>query len=252
MHISLKNKHVLVTGGSRGIGKAIACALDKCGATVAFQYRCNENRARQVLQTLGPKAVMFQADFSDAMDVSSLFNRVLDELGHIDILVNNAGIAIPSDPESSDVQWIDDWLKTMDINLNAAGLLCKKAIQHFKTRGGGIIINMASRAAFRGETPDYFAYAASKGGLVALTKSIARSFGKDNIKAFTVAPGFVHTDMAKEFIEKYGEAHATQDMALGTMTEPDDLTPLICLLASGMADHSTGSTFDVNAGSYLR
>lgn len=251
MHINLKNKNVIVTGASRGIGEAIAEILVQCGARVAIQFSQNTNRAKGVKDKLGPKAQLYQCDFSDALEVNGFFNKVIKDFGQIDALVNNAGVAIKSDPEKDDVAWIDDWLQTMDINLNAVGLLCKKAIQHFRNIGGGIIINISSRAAFRGDTKNYMAYAASKAGVVGLTRSIARAFGKDGIKAFLVAPGFVRTEMAQSFIDEYGEEFATNDLALDRMTEPKDVAQFVAFLASGLADHATGGTFDVNAGSYL-
>ena len=251
MHINLKNKNVIVTGASRGIGEAIAEILVQCGARVAIQFSQNTNRAKGVKDKLGPKAQLYQCDFSDALEVNGFFNKVIKDFGQIDIMVNNAGVAIKSDPEKDDVAWIDDWLQTMDINLNAVGLLCKKAIQHFRKIGGGIIINISSRAAFRGDTKNYMAYAASKAGVVGLTRSIARAFGKDGIKAFLVAPGFVRTEMAQSFIDEYGEEFATNDLALDRMTEPKDVAQFVAFLASGLADHATGGTFDVNAGSYL-
>ena len=140
----------------------------------------------------------------------------------------------------------------MTVNLHSPAILCKKAVQHFiQKKASGRIINISSRAAYRGETADYLAYASSKAGLVALTRSIAKSFGKKGVKAFNIAPGFVQTDMAKAFMSQYGEEHAKEDIALERLTEPKDLAPLITFLASGMADHATGSTFDINAGSYL-
>ncbi len=251
MRINLKNKHILITGGSRGIGKAIAHALVDCGAKVAIQYHQNINMATKTARELGPKATLFQADLSDAINVSGLFYNVLKKMGHIDVIINNAGVAIGSDPAAGDMQWTNDWLKTMDVNLNAVGLLCKKSIEHFEETGGGIIINMASRAAFRGDNKEHMAYAASKGGVVALTRSIARAYGKKNIKAFVVAPGFVQTDMTTDFINKYGKDHVLKDISLNKLTEPGDVAPLVAFLASGMADHATGATFDINAGSYL-
>jgi NAD(P)-dependent dehydrogenase (short-subunit alcohol dehydrogenase family) len=139
----------------------------------------------------------------------------------------------------------------MDINLNAIGLLCKKSIQHFQQNSGGIIINISSRAAFRGDSKDFMAYSASKAGLIGLTRSIARAYGKDGIKAFLVAPGFVRTEMAQSFIDEYGEDYATKDLALEQMTEPKDVAQFVAFLASGLADHATGGTFDINAGSYV-
>jgi len=251
MQINLKNKNIIVTGASRGIGKSIAEILVSCGAKVAIQYNKNKNRADKVKQSLGTKAILYQCDFAGGLDISSFFNKVVKDFKKIDVLINNAGVAIHSDPEKDDIAWVDDWLFTMDINLNAVGLLCKKAIQHFQQNKDGIIINISSRAAFRGDTKDYMAYAASKAGLVGLTRSIARAYGKQGIKAFLVAPGFVRTDMAQPFIDEYGPEYAISDIALDQMTEPKDIGNFVAFLASGLADHATGGTFDINAGSYV-
>jgi NAD(P)-dependent dehydrogenase (short-subunit alcohol dehydrogenase family) len=139
----------------------------------------------------------------------------------------------------------------MSVNLRATELLCRRAIAHFQRNGGGRIINMASRAAFRGDVPEYMTYAASKAALVALTRSIARGCGEAGIRAFVVAPGFVRTDMAQDFIDEFGEAHALRDLATQRLTEPDDVAPTVVFLASGLADHATGCTIDINAGSYV-
>jgi NAD(P)-dependent dehydrogenase (short-subunit alcohol dehydrogenase family) len=146
---------------------------------------------------------------------------------------------------------VRQWDATLATNLRAPGILCKLAVAHFADRGGGRIINITSRAAFRGDQPHYLAYAASKAGLVALTRSIARGYGKAGILAFNVAPGFTRTEMAAEFIDRYGEDYATADIALRRLTEPEDIAPLVAFLASGLADHATGSTIDVNAASYV-
>lgn len=251
MQINVKNKNIIVTGASRGIGKSIAESLVSSGANVAIQFNQNRNLALKVKKKLGPKAKLYQCDFSDGLEVGSFFNKVQKDYGRIDVLINNAGVAINSDPEKDDIAWVDDWLQTMDINLNSVALLCKKAITHFKNFNGGIIINIASRAAFRGDTKDYMAYAASKAGIVGLTRSIARAYGKDGIKAFIVAPGFVQTEMAQDFIDKYGRDYAENDLALDQMTEPKDIAQFVTFLASGLANHATGGTFDINAGSYV-
>ena len=251
MQVNLKQKNVIVTGASRGIGQSIAELLISCGANVAMQYNQNKNRAEKVQKKLGPKATLYQCDFSDGLEVASFFQKVESHFKHIDVLINNAGVAIHSDPEKDDVTWIDEWLQTMDVNLNSVGLLCKKAISHFKKTNGGIIINIASRAAFRGDRQDYLAYASSKAGVVGLTRSIARAYGKDGIKAFLVAPGFVRTEMAQEFIDEYGEESTLGDMALNQMTEPIDIARFVAFLASGLANHATGGTFDINGGSYV-
>jgi 3-oxoacyl-[acyl-carrier protein] reductase len=251
MHINLSKKKILVTGASRGIGRAITKKLIECGAQVAAHYHNSEDAIKGLIRETGHNAVPFQADLCQPLEVIRLFLDAVKRFGKIDVLINNAGIAINSKVEGDDVRWVDDWSETITVNLNAAALLCKKAIEHFLDHDGGIIINITSRAAFRGDTGDYFAYAASKGGLVSLTRSIAREYGKQNIKAFNVAPGFVNTDMAKSFIKSYGADFAIRDIALQKLTEPEDVAPFIAFLASGLADHATGCTIDINAGSYL-
>ncbi len=252
MYINLSGLNILLTGASRGIGKALATKLAEAGATIAVHYNKNIREAENLCHILGNESRPFQADLSKPDEASKLFDRVVLEMGSIEVLINNAGVAIPATVDSSDDIWLKSWNDTIQVNLTSSAVLCKKAVEHFlKRKSSGRIINISSRAAFKGEKADYMAYAASKAGLVALTKSIAAAFGKDGVKAFVVAPGFVRTDMAKEFMERYGEDHAKGDLSLERMTEPKDLAPLITFIASGMADHSTGATFDVNAGSYM-
>ncbi len=249
MKIDLTKKTILVTGASRGIGRGIAEALGRSGATVAVHYRKNKGQAEKLAREIGNGSNVFQADLEKPEACERLFNDVIRAFGHLDVLVNNAGIFLNS-PLDSD-NWLADWNKTMDVNLRAAGLLSRLAILHFLQRVGGRIINISSRAAFRGDNPEHLAYAASKAGMVALTKSIARGYGKNNITAFLIAPGWVKTDMNRETIERYGEEVITKDLALNKLTEPKDLAPMVVLLASGLADHATGTTIDMNAGSYV-
>ncbi len=252
MHIDLSDQVILVTGSSRGIGASIARHLSDSGATVALHGYRNVERAQFMAKTLEGKATAFSADLADPDACIDLVDRVLNHYGKIDCLVNNAGLALSSPLDDSATTFTEKWDRTLDVNLRAAALLSRAAIQSFKNRGnGGRLITIASRAAFRGDTSAYLAYAASKGGMVALTRSIARAYGKDGITAFVIAPGFTRTDMAQSFIDTYGEAHAAKDLALTRLTEPDDIAPMVVLLASGMADHATGTTIDFNAGSYV-
>ncbi len=251
MQIDLSDQKVLVTGASRGIGRAIAEQLAASGAQVAIHYHRNVEAARQVASQCGPQATVFQADLSIPEEALRLFEKVIARLGSITALVNNAGISIETALEDNDPDFSSSWSRTMLVNLHATGLLCKKAINHFCDGPGGRIVNVASRAAFRGDTSDYLAYAASKGGVVSLTRSIARAYGKQHIKAFVVAPGFVRTDMAEDFIRKYGEDFVLNDLALPTLTQPHDIAPTVAFLISGLADHSTGCTIDINGGSYV-
>ena len=259
MTLDLSARHALVTGASRGIGRAIAAALGAAGARVAVHYHRRAQAARSVAEAAGNGARVFQADLAADGAAGALFDDVADAFGTVDVLVNNAGIAraLPFAPDNGDdafteADWRAGWQQTMAVNLRAPEALCRRAVPHFRGNGGGRIINVASRAAFRGDTPDYLAYAASKAGLVALTRSVARAFGEDGVCAFALAPGFTRTDMAQDFIDAYGEAHALEGNALGRLTEPEDLAPTAVLLASGRADHATGTCIDLNAASYVR
>jgi NAD(P)-dependent dehydrogenase (short-subunit alcohol dehydrogenase family) len=249
MKIDLQKKNILVTGSSRGIGAAISKELGKSGARIAIHYKRERQSAEEIAKIIGNNSKVFKANLQDPDQCELLFKSVLKEFGHIDAIVNNAGTAILSPLNNEN--WVKEWDKTMSINLRAVGILCKLAIQHFKTRKSGRIINIASRAAFRGDTAEYLAYAASKAGVVSLSKSIARAFGKDGITCFVVAPGWVKTDMANESIEEYGDEYILQGNSLDRLTEPEDIAPIVTLLASGLADHATGTTIDINAASYV-
>ncbi|UCE92967.1 MAG: SDR family oxidoreductase [Flavobacteriaceae bacterium] len=248
----LKNKNILVTGGSKGIGRSIVNFLLENSARVAIHYNRNGASLEKTIKKYPDVAFPFQFDLENIKTIPAFMEMVIQKMGHLDVLVNNAGIAVSSDITGPDEDWINTWNKTMDVNLNATGFLCKKAIQHFLGREkGGKIINVSSRAAFRGDTEDYMDYAASKAGMVALTRSIARAFGKKGIVAFTIAPGFVQTEMAQQFFDQYGKETALNQIALENLTKPEDVAPFVGFLASGLADHATGGTFDINAGSYV-
>jgi NAD(P)-dependent dehydrogenase (short-subunit alcohol dehydrogenase family) len=252
VNIDLTGQSILVTGASRGIGAAIARQLAASGARVCIHYGSQRETAEKLAAEIGNGAFAVGANLAERDSCVSLWEEVQRRCGTVHALVNNAGVALESPLGQSTEQWHAAWETTMAINLTATGLLCRSAIAHFKTNGGGRIVNIASRAAFRGDTPDYLAYAASKAGVVALTRSIARGFGKSEIKAFALAPGFTRTDMAQAFIDTYGEEIAISDLALNKLTEPTDIAPTVVFLLSGLADHATGTTIDLNAGSYVR
>jgi len=250
--LDLSDQTILVTGSSRGIGAAIGLRLAGAGARVAVHYVADAAGAGAVVAASGGKASAFQADLTDPAACLGLWRAVEARYGRISGLVNNAGIAVAAPIETSDAAWMDAWDKTMAVNLRAVGLLSRAAVAHFERCGGGRIVTVASRAAFRGDQPAYLAYAASKAGVVALTRSIARAYGKSGVRAFILAPGFTRTDMAQDFIDRYGEDFALNDIALERLTEPDDIAPTAVFLMSGLADHATGATIDLNAGSYMR
>ena len=245
---------ILITGSSKGIGFQIAQELSENDNDLVLH--CNSNHKKLQTLNLNKKIHIVREDLSSPNGALNLFNKTCDLIGFPDSIINNAGIAESSPIEKNTEEWSNEFDKTIAVNLKSPAIICKEFIS--KKRKENIksrlrIINIASRAAFRGEVEDFISYACSKGGLISLTKTITRSFGKnDNVLAFSVAPGFVNTEMAKSFIEKNGEGLVKKGIRLDRLTEPKDISPLIALIVSGKMDHSTGSTIDVNAGSYLR
>jgi len=252
-HIDLSDKNILLTGASDGIGKGVANYLMRMGARVAVHYNTNKGAAESLVYNYkNTNSNSFKADLSNEEEVYTLFRDVTKEFKKIDIIILNAGVFLPHSTKEATKDWLSVWKKTMDINLNSVGLLTKLGLDHFKENNMGTFIYIGSRAVFRGETEEYLAYAASKGGIVSLARSVARSFGKHNIKSFILSPGFTRTQMAEDFIAQYGEEKVLNEIALNELTTPEDLAPLIGLMCSGLMDHATGATIDVNAGSHIR
>lgn len=252
MNISLKNQRILVTGASRGIGRAIARQLSESGAEVIIHYNSNKSEAETLFNQLKNPAHLEACDLSQSAEVVGFIPRLVEKYGPLTALVNNAGVSISASDQLPTGEWLKIWEKTMTINATAVGILSKEFVDQAKPQQNGRIVMISSRAAFRGDTPDYLAYAASKGAMVSLTRSIARHYGKDGIKAFLIAPGFTRTDMANEILSEYGEDFALNDIALKELTMPEDIAPMVTLLCSGLADHATGTSIDINAGSYVR
>ena len=247
---------ILITGSSNGIGFQIAKDLLKEGHDLALHYNSNNSKIKELVSENKDRSFMVQADLSKERGAFDLFEKIYKKMGFPDTIINNAGIAESAPINLENKLWINNFDKTISVNLKSPSVLSKLFIE--KKRKEKItkkfrIINIASRAAFRGEVEDFISYACSKGGLISLTKTIARSFGKkDNIFAFSVAPGFVNTEMAQSFIKENGEDFVKKGIQLNRLTEPKDISPVISLICTGKMDHSTGSTIDINAGIYLR
>lgn len=252
MNISLTNQRILVTGASRGIGRAIAKQLSESGAEVIIHYNANKAQAESLLSELKSPAFLEPCDLSQSDDVIGFIPRLVAKYGPLTALVNNAGISPSAADSLATSEWLQVWEKTMAVNSTAVGILTKEFIDQAKIHRNGRIVMISSRAAFRGDTPDYLAYAASKGAMVSLMRSIARHYGKQGIKAFLIAPGFTRTDMSDGILAEYGQDFAQNDIALKELTLPEDIAPMVTLLCSGLADHATGTSIDMNAGSYVR
>ena len=247
---------ILLTGSSKGIGFNIANTLINEGHDIALHYNKNKSALDALLKDSKTNSFTIQSDLSDSIQVKDLVNNTIDKLSFPDCIINNAGIAESADISIDFEKWNDLFDRTIDVNLKAPSLIFKELIKYKranKIKSRLRFINIASRAAFRGEQEDYISYACSKGGMISLTKTMSRSFGEtDNIVAISIAPGFVRTEMAQSFIEKHGEDVVRQGITLDRLTEPKDISPLVSLIVSGQMDHSTGSTIDVNGGSFLR
>lgn len=250
--IDVQGKTILLTGASDGIGRAVADYLMEMGGKLAVHYNSNKSNAEALVAKHKNGSKAFQADLSDEQEVLRLFETVVAYFGKLDVIILNAGVFLQQPIALDTKAWLSIWKQTMAVNLDSVGLLTKLGLDHFIAEGGGRFVYIGSRAVFRGETQEYLAYAASKGGITSLARSVARSFGKQDIKAFVVAPGFTRTQMAEKFIKTYGEEKVLNEIALNELTKPEDLSPLIALLCSGGMDHATGTTIDMNAGSHIR
>lgn len=246
----MDNSHIfaLVTGASRGIGQHITEKLLDNGAEVIGTAR---NSAFPESFIANDRFSGMHVDLLSETAIEANLKLVFDKKEAPNVLVNNAGIFEDCSFEEDDAKWLTNLKRTMQVNLNAAAILSKWALNRWSREEGGILINIASRAAYRGDTEEYASYAASKGALVAFTKSIARDFGTKGISAYSVAPGFIKTDMAMDSIKIYGEEYLTEGMAFDEITSPEEVGELVSFLASGKVRHMTGSTFHINGGSYM-
>jgi NAD(P)-dependent dehydrogenase (short-subunit alcohol dehydrogenase family) len=249
----LKGKTVLVTGGSRGIGAAIVRAAAAAGAHVLLHYAKSREAAEAIRAEIGPASCgLLAADLAQADAASGLWHAAEAAASRIDVLVNNAGIFVPAPIAAPMAQWQRTFAQVMQVNLTAPAELCKLAVAHFRKTGGGKIINIASRAAHRGDAPDQWPYAASKGALVALTKTIARGYAAENILAFAVAPGFTETDMAYVGMSEADIRRIVSEIPLGSMASAEEVGALVTFLCGDQVRHMTGATFDINGASYVR
>jgi 3-oxoacyl-[acyl-carrier protein] reductase len=251
MHI--EGKVALVTGSSRGIGREIARELASGGARVAVHFRADHEAAQETLGSLagGPHAV-FDADVADADAARDLVQDVVREMGGIDVLVNNAAIFEPHPIVETDYAgWRAAWSRTIATNLIGPANLSFLAARIMMGRGGGRVVNVSSRGAFRGE-PETPAYGASKAGLNAMSQSLAQALAPYGIFFYIVAPGFVKTDMAATLLGgPEGEGIRSQS-PLGRVASPEEVARTVAFLASEAPDFMTGAIVDVNGASYLR
>ena len=248
----MSGRAVLITGASRGIGRAVATEFAAAGDRVAVHHRASADLAAGLVADLpGSGHAVIQADLADPEAVRAMVDASADLLGGLDVLVNNAGVFTPHPiTEVSYQDWQDQWRATLGINLVGAANVTWCAVQHMRGRGGRII-NVSSRGAFRGE-PNSPAYGASKAGLNALSQSLARALAPHGIAVSAVAPGFVATDMTNEHLKPPRGDEIRAQSPFGRVAEPEEIAAAVLYLASGRAEWASGTVLDLNGASYLR
>ncbi|KQN93659.1 3-oxoacyl-ACP reductase [Sphingomonas sp. Leaf231] len=230
--------NILITGASRGIGAAIAEAL----ATVPDVVVAGQGTTSGIA-----------ADFADPGAPDALWAEALERLdGRIDVLVNNAGVFEANPLDADDADWLASWERTQRINLTAAAQLSRHAVRQWQGIGGGRLINVASRAAYRGDSPAHWHYAAAKAGMVAMTKTIARGYAAQNILAFAICPGFTMTGMADDYLASRGGDKLLADIPLGRVAQPEEVAALVRFCALEAPASMTGAVLDINGASYVR
>lgn len=253
MKFDFDDKVILVTGGSRGIGRELCRMFAESGGRVAFNYRTNVDAAESVLSSLpGERHMAVQADLEDPDAVQRLAREVAERAGAIDVLINNAGIYEYHDfARVSYEEWRAAWRRTVDVNLIGAANLAYCVGQFMMQQGKGRIVNIGSRGAFRGE-PRAPAYGAAKAGLHAMSQSLAQALAPHNIFVGAVAPGFVRTDMAADILAGPEGDGIRSQSPLNRVAEPEEVARAALFLASEGCEFLTGSIIDVNGASYLR
>ena len=231
--------NILLTGASRGIGAAAYELLRSTGHIVVGHSTKGDGD-------------LIAGDLADPDAPRRIWDEALERLGRIDALVNNAGIYEGVADDAPDDDWQAAWNRTLTINLTGSADLCRLAVGHFKANGGGRIVNVSSRAAFRGDSPKHWHYAASKAAMIGMTRTIARGYAADNILAFAVAPGFTVSEMTEEYLQGRGGAAILADIPLGRVTSTDEVAEAIRWLATEAPAASTGSVIDLNGASYVR
>ena len=251
MDLGLKNKVALVTGGSRGLGRAICLALAEEGARVAVNYVRTDpaDLLKQLTNKSAAKVVAVRGDVSKAEEVREIFDRTERELGPLDILINNAGTwptALVQDMTE------EQWIATLAVNLTAPFLTCREAVRRWLATGRqGRIVNITSQAAYHGSTTGHSHYAAAKAGLANFTISLAREVARHGISVNSVAPGFMETDMVAESWQK-NRAKYLERIPLGRIGDPAEIASSVLFLASARASYMIGATMHVNGGIEMR
>jgi NAD(P)-dependent dehydrogenase (short-subunit alcohol dehydrogenase family) len=253
MEINFSNKIVLVTGSSRGIGAAIAMKFAENGAEVVIHYTRNEEKAKKTFEGLpGRGHLLIRAELSDPAEVEKMFDEILAKKGRIDILVNNAGIYEEAVWWELDYeQWQEHWRRTIDSNLTGMANLSFLVARSMIGQGSGKIINISSRGAFRGE-PHALPYGAGKAAMNSFGQSMAWALADRNVQVYTLAPGWVETDMTHDILQSERGKAVRAQSPMNRVARPEELAYAVMLLATPGTEYMTGCILDMNGASYLR
>ena len=251
--VDFSNRTALVTGSSRGVGRATARLLAQAGARVCVHYRTSADEAKQLVATLpGAGHAVLQADLSDPKAARRLVDSAVTKLGKLDILVNNAGIFTPHPVDGSMPfeEWLSTFQQTLNTNLVGPAAAAFQAIQYMRKQGGGTIVNIGSRGAYRGEAGQV-GYGAAKAGLHSLSQSLAREVGGDNITVHAIAPGFIETAMARPHLQGRAGDEVRAQSPLNRVATVEEVARAVLYLAGPEARFTTGGILDLNGASYL-
>ena len=234
--------HIIVTGASRGIGKAI------------LESFADDDSVKAIGQSTSGDGDYLAADFGKPDGAAQLWLAAMEgSEDRVDVLINNAGIFEPNPLDDSNEAWLANWERTMQVNLTASAQLCRLAVQHWQKREvSGRIINIASRAAYRGDSPAHWHYAASKAGMVAMTKTIARAYASEEILAFAICPGFTMTGMAEDYLQSRGGDKLLANIPLGRVAQPQEIASMARYCALDAPASMTGAVLDANGASFVR
>ena len=249
--MNLSHITVLVTGASRGVGAAIARSCASYGAKVIVHYNSNAAAAEAICADIGENAIAaIQEDLSQPEAGIRLWAKAKEVNGEINALINNAGIDVICDLEGTDKDWNSAWKKIIAVNLKAPADLSRAALIDYKKSGSGRIVNLCSRASHRGDSIHHSAYAASKGGLLAFSKTLARGAAKDGVLVYALAPGWISTEMAPTDPSVLGSAIA--EIPLGKFADTKEIGAMTAFLLSDLCPSAIGGTFDINGASHVR
>ena len=251
--VDFSQQTALITGSSRGVGRATARLFAQAGARVCVHYRNSRREAEELVASLpGEGHGLLSADLSDPHEAKDLVDGAVEALGRLDILVNNAGIFLPHPVDGSIPfeEWLETFHRTIHTNLIGPAAAAFQAVQHMRRQGGGTIVNVGSRGAYRGE-PGQIGYGAAKAGLHSLSQSLAREVGGDRITVHAVAPGFIETAMARPHLKGEAGKAVKAQSPLNRVASVEEVARAILFLASPDAEFTTGAVLDLNGASYL-